>query len=427
MPFRDRVYGISAVFLLLLLAASALPALASTTAVQDSIDVIRVPSRVDAVEGVPLQITAQALAADSIIDLSPIIFLGQTNNLPFLAGPDSTVASRPGISLEGTPDFSQSGTYTIFWTMVNRSATPFTTTLDTTTVVIHDLFPPTPIEAYYIPVPAGVPIANSTGVLNFVVWDGSGPTADPLGWNGWRVRRTIHGIDPNNFDVAGQYVNWIVTKEGNFHIPVASLCFDQFSPCDPDSFAFTGAGIFFRGFSGNSRGGGDYVIDYPPGAPVDSCSSCWVYADLTALAGFPVDYTVTSIGPFSSNDYVESPLSQSAVASILPSTAPADNLEHVAVVPNPYKGSAQWDPAVGEGRVHFIHLPVGATVRIFTSSGDFVRELKLDPNSHPGGETGELYWDLRNGKGNKIVSGIYIYQVETTQGRTRKGHFVIIK
>ncbi|MGE5175868.1 MAG: hypothetical protein ACM3JJ_05770, partial [Hyphomicrobiales bacterium] len=281
---------------------------------------------------------------------------------------------------------------------------------------------------YYIPAPASAPIANGTGVMSFVVWDGSGPSADPLGWNGWRVRRTIHGVDSHVLDVAGQYVNWMVLKNGGtIHTPAASLCFDQFAACDPDSFAFTGTGIFFRGFSGNSLGGGKYVIDYPPGAPADTCSSCWIYADLSVLAGFPVDYAVTSIGPFANNDYIESPIAQSPVVSILPSTPPADNLEHVAVVPNPYKGSAQWDPAVGEGRIHFIHLPVGATVRIFTSSGDFVRELKLDPNSHPGGQTGELYWDLRNGKGNKIVSGIYIYQVETVQGRTLKGHFVVIK
>ena len=41
--------------------------------------------------------------------------------------------------------------------------------------------------------------------------------------------------------------------------------------------------------------------------------------------------------------------------------------------------------------------------------------------------TGELPWDLRNGKGQKVVSGIYVYQAETPEGRTRKGHFVIIK
>jgi hypothetical protein len=160
---------------------------------------------------------------------------------------------------------------------------------------------------------------------------------------------------------------------------------------------------------------------------VDECSDCWIFGDLTAMAGFNVDYTVTTIGPFEDTDYVETPLALSSVVSILPASPPADNLEQVAVVPNPFKGSAEWDPAVGEGRVHFIHIPDGSTVRVFTSSGELVRELKLDVNSSPGGKTGELFWDLKNAHGNKIVSGIYIYQVETPQGRTRKGHFVIIK
>ena len=41
-----------------------------------------------------------------------------------------------------------------------------------------------------------------------------------------------------------------------------------------------GDGVFFRGFRNNSLGNGRYVIDYPPGSPVDACASCWVFADL---------------------------------------------------------------------------------------------------------------------------------------------------
>ena len=78
--------------------------------------------------------------------------------------------------------------------------------------------------------------------------------------------------------------------------------------------------------------------------------------------------------------------------------------------------------------MHFIHLPAGSTVRIYTSSGELLRTLVQDPNVSPGGQTGELAWDMKNEGGNPVVSGIYIYTVHPPDGRTpKKGHFVIIK
>jgi hypothetical protein len=258
------------------------------------------------------------------------------------------------------------------------------------------------------------------------VWDGSAVESDPIAWNGYRVRRTIHGASTEPMAAAGQYVYFQFGEHGG-HQPVSPLCLAQSEPCIPDSFVFNGTGLFFRGFRNNSLGNGRYVIDYPPGAPVDRCDACWVFADLATLAGFRTEYAVSTIGPFEEGDYIESPPSESVVVGVTPATSPPDNLERVAVVPNPYRGSAEWDPAASEGRIHFIHIPAGSTVRIFTSNAELVRELKMDSNSSPGGQTGELFWDIRNGEGRKVVSGIYIYQVETPEGRTRKGHFVIIK
>ena len=389
-------------------------------------DTLKVPAIVHGVESVPISVTGTAFTYDPD-DLTHTVTLSQTNNAPFLSGLGSSGPSKnPSINLSGTPTFQQSGTYTINWTLHDTLVSAYDTTA-TTTVVIHDLFGPSAIQAYYTDAPPNVPIANGTGVLTFVVWDGAAATADPLGWNGFRVRRTIHGVSAAPMELAGQYVNQVLTTHGFIHPPVSPICFAQSAPCIPDSFVFTGTGLFFKGFQRNSLGNGRYAIDYPPGAPVDNCSTCWVFADLATLAGFQVDYAVTTIGPFLDNDYVETPLAQAPVVSITPGTSPTENLERVAVVPNPYKHSAQWDPAVGEGRIHFIHLPVGAHVRIFTANAELVWEKTLNSQGSPGGETGELEWNLQNGKGQKVVSGIYLYQVETPAGRARKGHFVIIK
>jgi hypothetical protein len=77
--------------------------------------------------------------------------------------------------------------------------------------------------------------------------------------------------------------------------------------------------------------------------------------------------------------------------------------------------------------VNFIRLVAGSTVRIFTTSGYLVRELKQNTAANPGGITGDLAWDLRNADGRDIVSGIYIYQVETPAGLMKTGHFVVIR
>ena len=397
---------------------------AATFTVQDT---IKAPARVDAIVGLAVSFSATGIKPDTI--QTRLMTLTQTNDAPFLTGPASAGPSvAPVIVLSGTPNFSQFGTYTVHWHLENDS---LGTTDSTTTVIVHNLVPPPSVRAYYGPLPANVPIRNASGVIVYLVWDGTIPESDPISWNGYRVRRNIHGISTEPWEVAGQFMNLVPSFHNNTPVivktPTSPLCLATALPCAPDSFVFNGTGLFFRGFRNNSLGNGRYVLDYPPGAPVDECSSCWVFVDLGMIAGFTADYRVTSITTSNGTDNIETPLANSPIVTVTPGTPPTTNLEHVAVVPNPYKGFAEWDPARGDGRIHFIHVPDGATVRIYTASAELVRELTLDAGRNPGGTTGEVEWDLRNGKGLKVVSGIYVYQIETREGRTRKGHFVIIK
>lgn len=251
-----------------------------------------------------------------------------------------------------------------------------------------------------------------------LVWSGAHVESDSV-WMGYRVRRTIKGITPTPFEVVGQH------KSRN---TVTSACLATAQPCDLTQFVFYGTGLFFKGFRNNLLNG-QYIINYPPGAPTDNCDSCWVFADQGNLAGFTSLYAVTSIDTlhFTANDYTESAIDSSEIVTVQPSAPPADNLEHVAVVPNPFRGSAEWDPAPGQNRVHFTHLPASSTVHIYTSNGELVRVLVQNPNANQGGTTGDLEWDLKNDNGRNVVSGIYIYQVESPQGHNVKGHFVVIR
>jgi len=268
---------------------------------------------------------------------------------------------------------------------------------------------PSSVAAFFTP---------SSGNSVLVVWSGAQVETDSV-WMGYRVRRTIFGITPTPFEVVGQH------KARN---QVTSVCIASAQPCDLSQFVFYGTGLFFKGFR-NNLSNGRYILNYPYNAPTDNCDSCWVFADRANLAGFTSQYAVTSIDTVhtTGSDFTESPIDSGEIVTVQPATPPTTNLERVAVVPNPYRGSAEWDPAPGESRVHFIHLPAGSTVRIYTSNGELVRVLVQNPNANMGGTTGELEWDLKNADGRKVVSGIYIYQVESPQGHNVKGHFVVIR
>lgn len=240
-------------------------------------------------------------------------------------------------------------------------------------------------------------------------------------WNGYRVRRTVEGISTGRLGLIGQM------KARDVVVPI---CLDRQEPCNLQDFVFTGTGVFFKGFRNNRLPDGSYLFDYPPGNPVDADSTARVFVDLASIVGFQHEYAVTSIDTLTSvnADFAESPIDSSQIVTLTPSTPPASNLERVIVVPNPYKGSAEWDLGPSDRRIHFMNVPGGSTVRIYTAAGELLRVLTQDPNSSPGGQTGELAWDLKNDQGRTVVSGIYIYSVHPADGRTpKKGHFVIIK
>jgi hypothetical protein len=84
----------------------------------------------------------------------------------------------------------------------------------------------------------------------------------------------------------------------------------------------------------------------------------------------------------------------------------------VKVYPNPFK------PAKGHTEVKFINLPSGAKVKIFSIEGSIVRTLEE--------KSGKAEWDVRDGEGEKLSSGFYLYLIETERERY-SGKIVIIR
>jgi len=105
-------------------------------------------------------------------------------------------------------------------------------------------------------------------------------------------------------------------------------------------------------------------------------------------------------------------------------------LQNVRVVPNPYVTAAEWEPPLNPGitsgrgtrRIEFIHLPMNATVKIFTARGDHLVTLYHDGSS----DDGSVSWNLKTKENLDIAYGIYFYVVESPVGN-KTGKIAIIK
>ncbi|MEX0601785.1 MAG: hypothetical protein WD295_00495, partial [Bacteroidota bacterium] len=90
------------------------------------------------------------------------------------------------------------------------------------------------------------------------------------------------------------------------------------------------------------------------------------------------------------------------------------DLGKIKVVPNPYLANALWESknpytsGRGPRSIHFIHLPNLCTIRIFTVSGELVKEIRHDSPM----QDGTAEWNLLTKDNLGASYGIYIYHVD---------------
>jgi len=100
------------------------------------------------------------------------------------------------------------------------------------------------------------------------------------------------------------------------------------------------------------------------------------------------------------------------------------NLDSVIVVPNPLRRQGGWDTG-DQSTVRFVNVTRNATCEIFTLAGDLVRTLT---NAEVDNEQrGNIQWDTRNGAGEEVASGVYLYRITDDQGGETIGRFTIIR
>lgn len=105
-------------------------------------------------------------------------------------------------------------------------------------------------------------------------------------------------------------------------------------------------------------------------------------------------------------------------------------LDNVYVVPNPYVGLSAIEPTTklpgqtrGERRIYFENLPPKCTIRIFTLSGELVKQIEHDGTIANGRE----FWNLLNTDGFSVAYGIYFAHIDASGVGEKIIKFALIK
>ena len=142
------------------------------------------------------------------------------------------------------------------------------------------------------------------------------------------------------------------------------------------------------------------------------------FVDRNVYPGLQYFYAITAMNPAGE----EGKLSQIVDVTIPEeiTASPELNLDKVIFVPNPYRLNG------GTNAMEFRNLPERATIRIYNSSGDLIKQIDHRNN------TSIQRWDGRNEAGEQISAGIYIYHIETLRSGQKgknsvSGKFAVIR
>jgi hypothetical protein len=182
-----------------------------------------------------------------------------------------------------------------------------------------------------------------------------------------------------------------------------------------------------------------FQIPSPDGSGTDTVTvyrypvGRYTFTDPNVINGMIYFYSITPYAKWydaEAEQWIEiqtQPASHEDIA-IVPRANAQSSLKEITVVPNPYLGGASWDLTPSDidptgTKIGFFGLPQGeSTLRIFSLSGDLIRELDHDGS----GGDGTIWWNMVTRNGQDVVSGVYLFAVESDMG-SYVGKFVIIR
>jgi hypothetical protein len=168
-------------------------------------------------------------------------------------------------------------------------------------------------------------------------------------------------------------------------------------------------------------------------------SSVHQYDDTAAIRGTAYYYYVSAFDDGLSNvpDFNGKKERLESGKYLNMTTAPASlarpsvsSLDNIRVVPNPFSLSARSLQFPSQpNKIAFYNLPPECTIRIFSESGDLVKTIE-----HTRG-TGDDFWGeatiandhQTTDSGQRPVSGLYIANIKTPDGRTKNVKFLIVR
>jgi len=178
---------------------------------------------------------------------------------------------------------------------------------------------------------------------------------------------------------------------------------------------------------------GDEIIFFKPGSiGVSGDTLTWGFTvTSTSLTDSaqpnPGDtYLMYTTRPFSKSDV----FTLQTKAGFVDNRAATSKLDNIYVVPNPYVGANEIEPANklsgqnrGERRIYFENLPMKCTIRIYTLSGELVTTLDHDT----GVDNGREFWNLLNHDGFSVAYGVYLAHIDAPGVGEKLIKFALIK
>ena len=101
--------------------------------------------------------------------------------------------------------------------------------------------------------------------------------------------------------------------------------------------------------------------------------------------------------------------------------ATASDVSKVHTVPDPYYVTSAFEISIDAKDIQFVNVPIGATIRIYSSSGVLLRVLQNNSTI----SSGLVHWDVRNRTNQFVSSGVYFYNVEAN-GSSYTGRMTIV-
>jgi hypothetical protein len=297
---------------------------------------------------------------------------------------------------------------------------------------------------WVLPVPPPIPNLNYSGMDAGVrlAWDNHAEfEIDPLlgysDFEGYKVYRAAYA--PANWQLI-----YACDNLADSFVYVTSTEGDTMNPIDPLSGNFVPVDLPSLTHAFDDLGGlalHDAQVDTPLFDPQDLQWNAYSQP----VNNVPYFYTVVGFDSYkpanpsqglpemkpqesARSNYLKDPQSGAPIpvyphVFIGPQENPGDSttrgIDNVKVVPNPYRGTDLFE-ARYESIIRFINLPPACKITILTITGDIVQTI-----DHSDGTDSES-WDLLSKNTQSVVSGLYLYIVET-QSDKKIGKFVIAR